>query len=108
MKFVHTADAASDCLPYSKSFVYNYGDYATAKRLLESVGLNNTLSNLTEPSTLFVPTNEAFAVYVNASNITFAEAARSPFNLVGSQLLIVPGQYYSVSPRLKLLNCSYA
>ena len=71
--------------------------YTIAGSLLDLTGVNNTLSNLSSPSTLFAPTNAAFETYLNGSNVTNAEGQISPTNLAGVQLLVVPGQYYSVS-----------
>ena len=97
MHFCSLADAASDCTPYNKSFVYTDADFKEAGSVFESTGLNKTLSNLRFPSTLFAPSSEAFTTYVNASNTTYAESISSRYNLIGSSLKIVPGQYYSVS-----------
>lgn len=78
--------------------MFSNATYTTAGLLLDHTGVNQTLSHLTEPSTLFAPTNAAFEAYNNASNITAAEGNSSPLLLAGAQLLVVPGQYYSVSP----------
>lgn len=73
----------------------------TAGFLIDSTGVNKTLANLLALSTLFAPNNAAFDTYSKGSNITISEGQTSPFNLAGAQLLVVPGQYYSVSSCLQ-------
>ncbi|KAL0035348.1 hypothetical protein WJX77_002103 [Trebouxia sp. C0004] len=53
-------------------------DFSSSYGLLQSSGLSSTLSNLSSPATIFVPTNEAVAEYLMAANLTMAEAASSP------------------------------
>lgn len=77
-------------------------DFSDAYALLQLTGMNNTLSNLQSPVTVFVPTNEAIDEYLAARNETADEAASSP-NLVSFQnYQTVPGAYM-VGQQLSLL-----
>lgn len=53
-------------------------DFSDVYSLLQASGLNSTLSSLSSPATVFIPTNEALAEYLEAANLTLAEAASSP------------------------------
>ncbi|KAA6422357.1 MAG: hypothetical protein FRX49_07827 [Trebouxia sp. A1-2] len=57
---------------------------------LPQVGLNNILTSLKSPATLFAPNNEAFALYAIGSNVSNAEALKSPLLATGVNLLVVP------------------
>lgn len=80
------------CTNFGDTFVYTNPDYTLVRQLLSfpQIGLNNTLSNLTSPATLFAPNNEAFTTYNTAANITHTEALSSPLLAGFAQLLVVP------------------
>lgn len=62
------------CSFLSDSEIAKNEDFSTLFMLLERTGLNDTLANLTTPHTLFAPTNDAFAEFLMAVNITVEEA----------------------------------
>jgi len=80
------------CTKLSNTFTYTNPDYSTIKELLNlpQIGLNNILTSLKSPATLFAPNNEAFALYAIGSNVSNAEALKSPLLATGVNLLVVP------------------
>lgn len=66
-------------------------DFSALYAALQASGLNDTLSNLSGPVTLFAPTNEAFEEFLAAANISAADALASPYNRIVLEYHIVPG-----------------
>ncbi|DBA98455.1 hypothetical protein WJX82_009397 [Trebouxia sp. C0006] len=80
------------CTKLSDTFIYTDPDYSTIKQLLNlpQIGLNNILTSLKSPATLFAPNNETFALYAIGSNVSNDEALKSPLLAPGVNLLVVP------------------
>ena len=72
------------------------------KILLADTGVNNTLAHLTSASTFFAPSNDALLSYNKAADVNPAEGTGTPYELAGAQLLVVPGQFYTVSAYTRL------
>ena len=71
-------------------------DYSSLYSALQATGVFATLANLTSPATLFAPTNEAFAEFLEASNYTTAEYMAALSTPLAVDLLnyhITPGAY---------------
>ena len=67
------------CSFLSDSEIAKNKDFSSLYTYLQSSGLSDTLSNLSAPSTLFAPTNSAFAELLLAANLTMEQALSSPF-----------------------------
>lgn len=79
------------CTFLSDSELANNQDYSDLYAALQAVGLNDTLSNLSGPATLFAPTNTAFADFLAAANLTVEEALASPSTALVLQSHVVEG-----------------
>ena len=77
------------CSFLSDSEIVRNEDFTTLFTVLQASGLNETLANLTSPHTLFAPTNDAFADFLAAANLTVED---TPAETVSSLLLahVVP------------------
>ena len=78
------------CTFFRDSEIANNKDFSALYTALQASGLNETLSNLTAPVTLFAPTNEAFEEFLAAANITAEDALASPYNAIVLQYHVVP------------------
>lgn len=79
------------CSFLSDSEIFRNPDFSSLAAALQASGLNETLSNLTGYHTLFAPTNEAFAEFLAAVNITAQDALTSNLNEVVLASHVVPG-----------------
>jgi len=77
------------CTFLGDSELANNEDFSTLYAALQAFGLNDTLSNLAGPATLFAPTNNAFADFLAAANITAEEALASPSSSIVLQAHVV-------------------
>lgn len=91
------------CSFLSDSEVFQNPDFSSLAAALQASGLNETLSNLTGYHTLFAPTNEAFAEFLAAANITAEDALASNLNEIVLASHVVPG----VVPGELLVNSCY-
>ena len=66
-------------------------DFSSLYTALQASGLNDSLSNLDGPATLFAPTNEAFEEFLAAANITAEDALASPYNRIVLEYHLIPG-----------------
>ena len=78
------------CTFLRDSFFFNYNEISEIYTALQASGLNETLSILTAPATLFAPTNEAFEEFLAAAKITAEDALASPYNAIVLQYHVVP------------------
>ena len=90
------------CSFLSDSEIFRNPDYSSLAAALQASGLNETLSNLTGYHTLFAPTNEAFAEFLAAANITAQDALSSNLNEIVLASHVVPGV---VPGELLVSNC---
>ena len=67
------------CTFLSDSEITMNRDFSSLYMYLQASGLTDTLSNLSDPATLFAPTNSAFAEFLLAANLTMEQALSSPF-----------------------------
>nr|QOL01189.1 putative extracellular protein TR9_002 [Trebouxia lynnae] len=72
-------------------------DFSSLYTALQASGLNDSLSNLDGPATLFAPTNEAFEEFLAAANITAEDALASPYNRIVLEYHLIPGAIMSES-----------
>ena len=79
------------CSFLSDSEIFQNPDFSSLAAALQASGLNETLSNLTGYHTLFAPTNEAFAEFLAAANITAEDALSSNLNEIVLASHVVPG-----------------
>ena len=67
------------CSFLSDSEIAMNKDFSSLYTYLQASGLGDTLSNLSDPATLFAPTNSAFAELLLAANLTMKQAMSSPY-----------------------------
>lgn len=67
------------CSFLSDSEIAMNKDFSSLYTYLQASGLSDTLSNLSDPATLFAPTNSAFAELLLAANLTMEQALSSPY-----------------------------
>ena len=79
------------CSFLSDSVIARNPDYRALYNALQASGLNDTLSSLTSPYTIFAPTDYAFAEFLAAANITVEDALESSLNDIVLEAHIVPG-----------------
>lgn len=79
------------CTFFGDSEVFQNPDFSSLAAALQASGLNETLSNLTGYHTLFAPTNDAFAEFLAAANITAEDALASNLNEIVLASHVVPG-----------------
>jgi len=79
------------CTFFGDSEVFQNPDFSSLAAALQASGLNETLSNLTGYHTLFAPTNDAFAEFLAAANITAEDALSSNLNEIVLASHVVPG-----------------
>ncbi|KAL3161837.1 hypothetical protein ABBQ38_008927 [Trebouxia sp. C0009 RCD-2024] len=85
------------CTFFSDSEIANNKDFSDLYAALQATGLNDTLSNLSGPATLFAPTNSAFVDFLAAANLTVEQALASPTTKLVLLSHIVPGAIMSES-----------
>ena len=95
------------CTFLSDSEIARNKDFSSLYAALQASGLNDTLSNLTGPATLFAPTNEAFAEFLLAANVSAEDALASPYNRIVLENHVVPGAFMvcQYSAHMQMLVC---
>lgn len=79
------------CTFFGDSEVFQNPDFSSLAAALRASGLNDTLSNLSGYHILFAPTNDAFAEFLAAANITVEDALSSNLNEIVLASHVVPG-----------------
>ena len=79
------------CTFLSDSEIAKNQDFSDLYAALQATGLNDTLSSLSSPATLFAPTNTAFADFLAAANLTVEQALASPSTQLVLLSHVVPG-----------------
>lgn len=100
------------CSFLSDSEIFRNPDFSALATALQASGLNDTLSNLTGYHTLFAPTDEAFAEFLAAANITAQDALSSNLNeiVLASHVVagVVPGEILVSTAAAVVLPCQAA
>jgi len=93
------------CTFLSDSEVATNPDFSAYYSAIQYNGLNNTLSNLKTPATLFLPTNEALDADMTAHNATAAYDLTLPYFNSALEYYIAPDQAILVSSAMQCLCC---
>lgn len=93
------------CTFLSDSEVATNPDFSGYYSAIQYNGLNNTLSNLKTPATLFLPTNEALEADMITHNFTYAYGLTLPYFNSALEYYIAPDQAIMVSSAMQCLCC---
>ncbi len=91
------------CTFLSDSEVATNPDFSGYYSAIQYNGLNNTLSNLKTPATLFLPTNEALEADMITHNFTYAYGLTLPYFNSALEYYIAPDQAIMVSSAMQCL-----
>lgn len=70
------------CSFLSDSEIAQNDEFSSLFSALQTSGLNETLANLTSPHTLFAPTNDAFAEFLAAANVTVEDDSDTVYDVL--------------------------